>query len=41
MKDMNDGLLASAEGDWVRASRVLHGVIEKDADNFVVYPITC
>ncbi|GLB41938.1 putative regulation of kinetochore assembly [Lyophyllum shimeji] len=35
LKDMNAGLLASAEGDWVRASSILEGIIAKDANNFV------
>ncbi|KAF8074838.1 hypothetical protein FPV67DRAFT_600829 [Lyophyllum atratum] len=35
LKDMNAGLLASAEGDWTRASSLLEAIIEKDANNFV------
>ncbi|KAG5641891.1 hypothetical protein DXG03_003999 [Asterophora parasitica] len=35
LKDMNTGLLASAEGDWVRASNLLQGLISKDANNLV------
>jgi trafficking protein particle complex subunit 12 len=36
MKDMNAALLASAEGDWTRASTVLRTVLEEDAENVVV-----
>jgi len=36
MKDMNASLLASAEGDWARASSLLESVVEKDVENLVV-----
>ncbi|KAF5383712.1 hypothetical protein D9615_003662 [Tricholomella constricta] len=35
LKDMNAGLLASAEGHWVRAASLLETLIAKDANNFV------
>jgi len=35
-KDMNAALLASAEGDWTRANSILRGILEEDAENFVV-----
>lgn len=36
LKDMNTGLLASALGDWPRATEVLQGVLERDANNYAV-----
>jgi hypothetical protein len=36
MKDMNVALLASAEGDWSKASSILQALLEKDSENFVV-----
>lgn len=37
-KDMNAALLASAEGAWDQASKILAKLLVKDADNFVVSP---
>lgn len=36
MKNMNAALLASAEGDWTRASSILRMILKEDAENFVV-----
>ena len=36
LKDMNAGLMASADGDWVGASESFKKVIEEDAENYVV-----
>ena len=36
MKQMNAGLLASAEGKWTEASDNLKAILEKDSDNYVV-----
>jgi hypothetical protein len=36
VKDMNAALLASAEGDWSRASELLKGLSVADSDNYVV-----
>jgi trafficking protein particle complex subunit 12 len=36
VKDMNAALLASAEGDWPRASELLKGLLVADSDNYVV-----
>ncbi|RDB20833.1 Trafficking protein particle complex subunit 12 [Hypsizygus marmoreus] len=41
LKDMNAGLLASAEGDWVRASTVFAALIQKDAENFAAVNNLC
>lgn len=35
MKNMNAALLASAEGDWTRASSILRMILKEDAENFV------
>lgn len=42
VKDMNAALLASAEGDWPRASELLKHLLATDPENFVVcvsYPL--
>lgn len=36
VKAMNAALLASAEGDWERASNALRQIIQNDPENFVV-----
>ena len=33
---MNAALLASAEGDWPRASELLKGLLVADSENYVV-----
>ncbi len=35
-KDLNAALLASANGQWERASEVLRRILEKDAENYAV-----
>lgn len=41
VKDMNSALLASAQGDWPRASKLLKGLLVDDAENYVVSPFAC
>jgi trafficking protein particle complex subunit 12 len=36
LKEMNAALMASADGDWARASEVLTRMVEEDAENYVV-----
>ena len=36
LKAMNAALLASAEGDWDRATNALRQIIQNDPDNYVV-----
>ncbi|KIY49499.1 hypothetical protein FISHEDRAFT_41576 [Fistulina hepatica ATCC 64428] len=35
LRDVNAAILACAEGDWAAAERILNGVLEEDAQNFV------
>lgn len=35
-KDMNDALLASAAGDWQKATQILKELLANDPDNFAV-----
>jgi trafficking protein particle complex subunit 12 len=35
-KEMNAALFACADGQWERASATLRGLLEEDAENFVV-----
>lgn len=36
MKDMNDALLASAEGDWQLATATLRSLLVEDPENYAV-----
>lgn len=36
VKDMNEAILASADGDWERTGKVLREILATDPDNFVV-----
>ena len=36
MKKMNAALLASADGEWVKADTLLREILEKDSENYVV-----
>ena len=41
LKAMNTALLASAEGDWDRATNALRQVIQNDPDNYTVSESLC
>jgi cytochrome c-type biogenesis protein CcmH/NrfG len=36
MVEMNTALMASAEGDWSKATQILQRVLDDDPDNFAV-----
>lgn len=41
LKAMDAALLASAEGDWERATNALRQIVQNDSDNYAVSFVAC